>query len=1436
MSFLASRLNPGPWTLTLDPVLFLFASIVTALLAVGCRGEEPEVKLQAVKTDSALQLVGGPSSMGQIGDFLLQNDKLRIVIGDINHSWSFGIFGGSLIDIDLVRPEAEYRNGTGLDAFAELFPTVNLLTPNPQPDGVEILADGSDGESAEVRVTGEGAMMFDILKILGNDLLSVLFKELKMKFYFETVYRLQPGNQYVEIETAAYRQIPADEYCGEFKCDKACDGDGEFTKDSYKLERQVDSEGVAHICPVCECDEGRELEILTGSRPMLEYIAGDNHPLSETLAGLLGPLLGMDLSAGTYSGGLVGGDFLFFGAKTNVFLPGLGFDEARRIFDDLYEGRDSLTYPMAFDFAAAVGKNVSYVYFTKDPEGAAEGVSSKILIPLITSSATVVVGSGAQCLQSDEDDAECDDVRRWNFTRYLAVGEGDVGSALDVFYGVKNGIDPESGDPNGVGRVSGLVMDESTGAAISHADVFLISLPPEHKMSASAKGDGTCDSDLDCTKFKGYSYCYEGQCFQKLCPWDSYEDLLSCNVLDSQVDADHDGQIDRAGMPGIVNHWQTDVGTDPVHDGRFGGYALPGEYMLVAREKDNGMSQLYRITVEEGETTSVYAVIPSVAKVVFRVEDEKGNLVPAKLTFISLDPGNDLQPLRRDGVRKVELGDSRYQDGIRKLVHAKDGSGTIEIEPGFYRVVVSRGIEYSIYEVNPFVAPAGQEVVLTATVYREVDTSGWVGGDFHLHAMPSMDSGLPLETRVIASAVEGLELVVSSDHDVLVDYEPYIRELGLEHWLTSMVGTELSTMELGHFNAYPLRFDHMKIPDYGAIDWICMGAQEIFDSLREIGQFGPEHTIIQANHPTDGVMGYFSQMGLDQFTLDRPMQVFGMDISGVQTLLDDNWNLVETFAKSDPALQHFLDNNEIDVRVLPNPAFRKVSCDFDAMELMNAKRFEFLRIPTVREVNDFNRCVAEIRLVGSPVDPFDKNAKAQVLGVCKDLQVPAECDGLVEDLDLRQHCRWAGNMVNELEDACDSEEVTVHDCKEAARFAFAKYAIRHMLQRTVVEQNDRFISLDEDPGASEFCSLEHALAMDVPPENLEDPCTDRYGVIDLWFRLLNHGLFKTGMGNSDSHGVFKEAGLPRTYVRSSTDRPDLIDIRETVVNLKAGNALSTTGPFVTFEVEGGGPGDTVIMQGDTVDMKLKIQTPSWFGVDRVEIYRNGYLERVLYVEDFGGNDGVLAGKPEEIVDYHGILNLGKPAKDSWYVVVAMGLDDEHLMTPVYGTLSFGHLLLPEIVSLAFAAMIPEGFSLPMGPVVPDYFPVFPFAITNPVFVDLDGGGYNAPKGYPLFCEHECKPKYDEEGNPTKSDCPEAAQALVCLKDDDDPKTGQCGLDIKGECVYESLETQYAPLILEDADNPFIPIIPRSGRTHTETKQQTQAYLRSLMLRKLGLNY
>ena len=36
--------------------------------------------------------------------------------------------------------------------------------------------------------------------------------------------------------------------------------------------------------------------------------------------------------------GVVGGDFVFFGAQNDLFAPGMGFDEDRPIFDGLFEG------------------------------------------------------------------------------------------------------------------------------------------------------------------------------------------------------------------------------------------------------------------------------------------------------------------------------------------------------------------------------------------------------------------------------------------------------------------------------------------------------------------------------------------------------------------------------------------------------------------------------------------------------------------------------------------------------------------------------------------------------------------------------------------------------------------------------------------------------------------------------------------------------------------------------------------------------------------------------------------------------------------------------------------------------------------------------------------------------------------------------------------
>jgi hypothetical protein len=1405
------------------------ALFVLLLLAAGCVSSGPENELKAAQTDKAIELIGGPSSMGQVGDYLLKNDKVRFIIADTHHSWSFGIFGGSLLDADRVRNDSKYQHGTGLDSFAELFPTVNLVTPNPQPDEVVVVSDGSDGDFAAIRVTGEGTMMFDILKILSNNLLTLLFSELKVAFEFETTYRLEPGNEYLEITTAVTRKIPEDAWCaenvddyaGDDSCSVDCTEEGKYVAQAYKLQRFTDDIGVVHTCPVCVCEDAKQLPTMTQSEPMLQYIAGDIHLFPELLVFLqdlvknLGPeflvfALGMEQETaettleflsdflavaekGQYSGGIVGGDFLFFGAKTNVFLPGLGFDESQRIFDDLYEGRDSLTYPMAFDFAAAIGKDISYVYFTKDPPNAEEGVRSKVLIPLITSSATVIIGSGKQCSQGDVDDATCDDIRRWHYTRYLGVGKGDIGSAVDVLYKAKFGLG-DNGWPVGVGRIKGNVFWDEGNMPIHHADVFLVNHPPED------------------------------------CQFDSYEQLLACNAASTQQDVDGDGEVDVPGMPGIVNHWKTDVGIDPLHDGSYGGWVMPGKYVVVARHNEAGISALVPVTVEAGQTNIVHAYVRTRGTVSYRVTDDSGYTVPAKIVFYSLDDADS--QLRMDGNRKVELGDSRYQHGIRSIHFTHTGKGSVDLEWGCYRVIVSRGLEYSIVDKPKLCVGPGQNVMLEANLVREVDTTGWLGGDYHLHAAPSMDSGLPLETRIITNAAEGLEMVVSTDHDILVDYEPYIRELGLEHWMTSMVGTELSTLELGHINAYPLKYEYPSIPDHGAIDWVCMNAQEIFDSLRGAGLISPEKTVVQANHPTDGVMGYFSQMGLNPYNLDRPMQVFGFGIGGFAPMVDEYLGIAKGLLGNYPGLQHFLDNNEIDLSVLPNPSLKTVSCDFDAIEVMNAKRFEFLHVPTVKEVNDFNRCILAIREAGNPVDLFDASVKAKVMDICPELQSPDECQGEL-DRDTAQRCAWAKNITAEIADACGRDGIAVRDCKEAARFAVAKYSIRVMLQRTPVEHNDKFMALTSPPEVdpSEFCSLEHAVAMDVPDEMQEGPCTKRYGVLDLWFRFLNHGLFATGMGNSDSHGIFFEAGLPRTYVMSSTDAPHEASIEEQVDHILAGRTLSTSGPFLTFTVEGEGPGSKAVLDGDTVDLKMKIQTPSWFGIDRVEIYRNGLLEKVLYTDAMGGDDAVLASDPTLIVDFDGTVNLPAPDQDSWYVVLAMGLNDENLLEPVYTTPARGHLLLPEIISLAFGALLPEGINLPLSPAVPDYFPMMGYAITNPVFVDVDDNGYFAPEPWPIFCEHECTPVMDENGKPTKSDCPAEAADLLCLEDSSSSTGGVCGLNLEGQCVYEPMETAFAPLTMDAEHSPFLSVIPQRATTLKSSKESVQMQILKLMALK-----
>jgi hypothetical protein len=228
--------------------------------------------------------------------------------------------------------------------------------------------------------------------------------------------------------------------------------------------------------------------------------------------------------------------------------------------------------------------------------------------------------------------------------------------------------------------------------------------------------------------------------------------------------------------------------------------------------------------------------------------------------------------------------------------------------------------------------------------------------------------------------------------------------------------------------------------------------------------------------------------------------------------------------------------------------------------------------------------------------------------------------------------------------------------------------------------------------------------------------------VDDLFSLLNHGFRRTALGHSDSHTLSKnEAGTPRNWVSSSTDSPSHIDRSEITENMRAGRVTTGYGVFVELWVNGEPIGGTAVAQaGEAVSVRVRVQSAPWIDVDRLELYRNGRLivERDRSLPSTG------------VVDFDHTFS-DTPGGDAWYIAIAMGttgkrLDPAHIAKPL-PTLTIG-----MVTSRAFANIkgIPiDAFYTP-GPFEPTIFGIYPYAVTNPVFVDVGGDGWQAPEGRP----------------------------------------------------------------------------------------------------------
>lgn len=1140
--------------------------------------------LRAKQIESSFELVGGPVAMANVGDFLLENDQIRVAILGAHHSPGPGVFGGSLVDADLRRADGRFVDGQGRDRFAETFPIANLLVPDPESMEVTVVNDGSAGSEAVIRVEGEGAFLFEALTILRRqaDLLSLLFNDLKPAMRFRTDYILRPGDRFVTLRTTLI--LP--------KSPEGCP-DG------------------------ASCDPALPLDNYTGPADIFLGILGDDNPVGQQL-----------------KGGVVAGDFVFFGNQNNIFGPGMGFDEEKTVFDAIFARRDTFKEPLSFDFVAASGGDVSYGYFSAPTPGAPP---TKVNVPVFTSAATAFLSAGKSCIADTSDDAACDAKTSFTYERYFAIGEGDIASVAEVFYGVR-GVQ--------TGKLKGNVLWDGTGQPAPNARVFLFRDP---------------GADV---------------------PLTTVDDLAEANIRAS-------------GDVGLLNAIDADLGVDIIEDGDFSADVAPGDYVVVARnEEETSTSAPVRVRVEAGKETALVPVLPAPARVDFRVTDERGDLVPAKLTFIALDAEG--KPYERDGLRRVYMGASRLGNGIRAIEYSATGDGRITIEPGRYRMLVTRGIEYGRYEETDFVLRPGEMRRFEALLVHEVDTEGWMSADIHLHSRLSFDSGMDLDRRVTTAAVEGLDLAVATDHDVLTNLEPNVRRLRLEPFLKTAIGAEVSTLDLGHFIGFPLQYDELDVPDHGVYDWVCKTGSEVTAGIRASAEPGQKPITLLA-HPRDGAIGYISTLNVDQFTMNRE-------------------------------------------KPESNILLRTAACDFDAMELFNAKRFDLIRTPTIAEVVDFNRCLQRID------DAVDE---AGLDGACPELT--------------------QGKLA-----ACQpGERFAV--CQHRNRTALAWGVAKRVLTRTEEEQNEHWDFPMTSLAGEELCLLSNFEGGGpVPAGTVNLPCTHHLGHVDDLFRYLEYGFSPTQIGSSDGHGASLEPGTPRTFFRSKTDAPGELRLADATESLRAGHAFPTYGPFIRASVGGKTFGEVATVKaGNATDLALRVQTASWFGVDRVEIYVSGRLVKVL-----SPSKG-----PAAITDVDEIVKLKAPDHDGWVVVIAMGLNDENLMSPISLDVPFGELQLPRVASLAFTQVEALAQFFPPSPPVPDWFPIPPYAVTNPIFLDTDGNGaYDPPlgdgTGLPPFCSRPCDPSTFD---PTQ--CPPTQK---CLDE------GVCGFFLNGTCEGEPAMSAMLP--------------------------------------------
>lgn len=241
----------------------------------------------------------------------------------------------------------------------------------------------------------------------------------------------------------------------------------------------------------------------------------------------------------------------------------------------------------------------------------------------------------------------------------------------------------------------------------------------------------------------------------------------------------------------------------------------------------------------------------------------------------------------------------------------------------------------------------------------------------------------------------------------------------------------------------------------------------------------------------------------------------------------------------------------------------------------------------------------------------------------------------------------------------------------------------------------------------------HPLEEIFTPAAIDGDPRKRTHTVFRWLQMLNLGYWIPGVVNTDAHYAFHGSGWLRNYIASPTDDPAEIRVDEIVKASEAGRLVMTSGPFLEVKAvaEGAGeagPGESLAVPGGEVTLQVRVQCPNWFDVDRVQVFVNGRPEPALNFTRREQGDRFS----REVVRFEHAIPV-RLESDAHLVVVTIG--EESSLGPVMG---------------------------------PDNADKKPIAVANPIFIDVDGGGFQANGdllGLPLHHQpHPSGHRHDHE--------------------------------------------------------------------------------------------